>query len=364
MGILFAIIIFSIVVFIHELGHFLFAKYHGIHVFEFSLGMGPKVLSKQWGETLYCIKALPLGGSCMMGEDAGDYTEEELELEKQECLAKGEEYEEPCLGNFNEKSVWARMSVIFGGPLFNFILAFICAVIMVAWIGYDAPTIAYVGEDMPAQTAGLEVGDTITKFNNKNINLWREVTTYLEVYPSDTLTVEFTRDDVKYTTELVPVYDEEAGRYLMGISGGVYENGGILKTLEYSVYTVKYYMLAVVDSLKMLISGMVSMDDMSGPVGIVDQVGDTYTQSVALGWDYVLINMIHLIILLSANLGIMNLLPIPALDGGRLVFLAIEGIRGKRLPANKEGLIHLMGFAALMLLMVVVMYNDILRLFQ
>lgn len=361
MGILFAIIIFSIVVFIHELGHFLFAKYHGICVFEFSIGMGPKLLAKQWGETLYCIKALPLGGSCMMGEDLGGEEDSEVEYDIEETE---EDYIEIRQGNFNEKSIGARMSVIFGGPLFNFILAFICAIIMVSWIGYDASTIAYVGEDSPAYDAGLEVGDTITKLNSKNINLWREVSTYLEIYPSDDVEVQFVRDGVKYKTELTPILDEESGRYLMGISGGTYENGSILDTLKYSVYTVKYYMLAVVDSLKLLISGAVSMEEVSGPVGIVDQVGETYTQSVQLGWDYVLLNMIHLLILLSANLGIMNLLPIPALDGGRLVFLCIEGVRGKRLSAEKEGMIHLIGFGALMLLMVVVMYNDIMRLFQ
>lgn len=360
MGILFAILIFSIVVIIHELGHFLFAKWNGIHVFEFSLGMGPTILKKQYGETLYCLKILPLGGSCMMGED-GSQSDEAEELDSDHDVAKGHGER---IGNFNEKSVWARISVIFGGPLFNFILAFICAVIMVSWIGYDAPTLGYVSEGSAAQEAGLLEGDRIIKLGNKQINLWREVTTYLQVYPSDELKVEFVRDEVKYSVILTPQYDEESGRQLMGIAGSSYTKGSFWDNIKYGVYTVKYYMLSVLDSLKMMISGMVSMDQVSGPVGIVDQVGKTYDASVQVGWDAVVLNMIHLIVLLSANLGVMNLLPIPALDGGRLVFLLIEAISGRRIPVDKEGMIHFIGFAALMVFMAVIMFNDIIRLFN
>lgn len=360
MGILFAILIFSIVVIIHELGHFLFAKWNGIHVFEFSLGMGPTILKKQYGETLYCLKILPLGGSCMMGEDGEASTDlvDDDGDEDSECKTNLR------IGNFNEKSVWARISVIFGGPLFNFILAFICAVIMVSWIGYDAPTVGYIAEGSAAEEAGMLVGDRITKLGDKNINLWREVTTYLQVYPTEELGIEFVRDDVKYSLIIKPRYDEESGRQLMGIAGDSYTKGTFIENIKYGVYTVKYYMLSVIDSLKMMISGMVSMDQVSGPVGIVDQVGQTYEASVEVGWDAVVLNMIHLIVLLSANLGVMNLLPIPALDGGRLVFLIIEAISGKRVPPDKEGMIHLFGFAALMLFMGYIMFHDIMRLFN
>lgn len=359
MGILFAILIFSIVVIIHELGHFLFAKWNGIHVFEFSLGMGPTLLKKQYGETLYCLKMLPLGGSCMMGED-GEHSVEPDD----DRTAESETKVNLRIGNFNEKSVWARISVIFGGPLFNFILALICAVIMVGWIGYDAPTIGYIADGSAAEESGMLVGDRITKLGDKNINLWREVTTYLQVYPTDELEVEFIRDDVKYSAIINPRYEEESGRQLMGIAGDSYIKGTFIENIRFGAYTVKYYMLSVIDSLKMMISGMVSMDQVSGPVGIVDQVGQTYEASVEVGWDAVLLNMIHLIVLLSANLGVMNLLPIPALDGGRLVFLIIEAISGKRVPAEKEGMIHFIGFAALMLFMGFIMFHDIMRLFN
>lgn len=358
MGILFAILIFSIVVIIHEMGHFLFAKWNGIHVFEFSLGMGPTLISKQWGETLYCLKLLPLGGSCMMGEDALP-EEDKLEIEDQDEST----LESVRVGNFNEKSVWARISVIFGGPLFNFILAFVCAVIMVGWIGYDAPVVGYIAEGSAAEEAGFIEGDMITKLGDKNINLWREITTYLQVYPSQELEVEYIRDGENKVALLRPKYNEEVGRYMMGIAGTSYTKGNIFDSLKYGAYTLKYYMLSVVDSLKMMVSGMVSVDEVSGPVGIVEQVGHTYDESVKDGWDTVLLNMIHLIVLLSANLGVMNLLPIPALDGGRLIFLIIEAVRGKRISAEKEGIIHFVGFAALMLFMGYIMFNDIMRLF-
>lgn len=355
MGIIFAILIFSIVVAIHELGHFLFAKWNGIYVFEFSLGMGPTIFHKTIGETKYCIKLLPLGGSCMMGEDAQETEDKEQADEVEE--------EVKFIGNFNEKSVWARISVIFGGPLFNFILAFICALIMVAWMGYDAAEIGHIQEGSAAYEAGLIEGDLITKIDNKKIHLWREVSTYLQVNPTDYLQIEIIRDNEKFIAEIYPQYVEEEGRYFIGISGTDYKTGGISDTLKYSVYTVKYYMLSVIDSLKMMLSGMVSVEEVSGPVGIVDQVGQSYEASIEIGFDVVLLNMLYLLVLLSANLGVMNLLPIPALDGGRLVFLVIEAIRGKRMAPEKEGLIHFLGFVALMIFMAFIMYNDISRLF-
>lgn len=358
MGILYAVIIFSIVVIIHELGHFLLAKANGITVFEFSLGMGPKLLSKQWGDTLYCIKLLPLGGSCMMGEDVVDEENEEQEVEGQEEIQA-----EIQKGNFNEKSVWARISVIAGGPVFNFILAFICSVILIGFVGYDPAVIGNVSEGSAAMEAGLEVGDEILKINNKTINLWREVSTYSMFYGDQDMDIVFKRDGKKYHTNLVPQYDEESNRHYMGLSQGPYEKGTILECAEYGLYLTKYYMFSVVDSLKMLFNGSVGVEEISGPVGIVEQVGNTYTESVKIGWEYVFLNMLHLIILLSANLGVMNLLPIPALDGGRLVFLGIEAVRGKPLSQNKEGIIHVIGFALLMLFMAFIMFNDVMRIF-
>ena len=341
MGIVLAILVFSFIVLVHELGHFLLAKKNGIRVDEFSIGMGPTLLSKRVGETKYCLKLLPLGGSCMMGEDDDDMSE----------------------GSFNSKSVWARMSVIAAGPVFNFILAFIFAVIIIGYVGYDEPILSDVTPGYSAEAEGLQAGDRIVRMNNKKINIWREVVYYNVFHPGETVNLVYERDGKEYTATIVPKQDEN-GSYKLGVvSPTGYKKANVLTALQYGVYEVKFWICTTVESLKMLVTGQVGVNELSGPVGIVDMVGDTYEQSKSYGFMVVLMEMLNIGILLSANLGVMNLLPIPALDGGRLVFLVVEAIRRKRIPPEKEGIVHLIGFALLMALMVFVMFNDIKRLF-
>ena len=149
----------------------------------------------------------------------------------------------------------------------------------------------------------------------------------------------------------------------MGLAAGsTYQKGNVLTTLKYSVYEVKYWIDLTLESLKMLFKGQVGVKEMSGPVGVVNVIGETYTESAKISMFAVIVNMMNIAILLSANLGVMNLLPIPALDGGRLVFLVIEAIRGKRVNPEREGMVHFIGLMALMVLMVVVLYNDVMRL--
>lgn len=341
MGIILAILIFSFIVIFHEMGHFLIAKKNGIDVEEFCLGMGPLLLSKEYKGTRYCLRAFPIGGACMMGED------EE---------ATGSE------GNFHSKSVWARMAVIAGGPVFNFILAFILSVILVGMTGYDSPTVKNVEPGYPAEEAGIQKGDVIVKMGNKKINIFREVSTYNQFHQGETVDVTYLRDGKKNTVTLMPKYNEEMDYYLLGV-GGQNNKAGIWDCFKYGLYEVKYWICTTVSSLKLLITGAVGMDQLAGPVGIVDMVGDTYNDSISYGIKAVLANLINLSILLSANLGVLNLLPIPALDGGRLVFLVIEAIRGKRVPPEKEGYVHFIGFVLLMALMVFVLFNDLRRIF-
>lgn len=341
MGIILAILIFSFIVIFHEMGHFLIAKKNGIDVEEFCLGMGPLLFSKEYKGTRYCLRAFPIGGACMMGED------EE---------ATGSE------GNFHSKSVWARMAVIAGGPVFNFILAFILSVILIGMVGYDSPTVKNVEPGYPAEEAGMQKGDVIVKMGNKNINIFREVSTYNQFHQGEIVDVTYLRDGEKNTVTLMPKYNEEMDYYLLGV-GGQNDKAGIWDSIKYGFYEVKYWICTTVSSLKLLITGAVGMDQLAGPVGIVDMVGDTYNNSVSYGIKAVLANLINLSILLSANLGVLNLLPIPALDGGRLVFLIIEAVRGKRVPPEKEGYVHFIGFVLLMALMVFVLFNDLRRLF-
>ena len=186
---------------------------------------------------------------------------------------------------------------------------------------------------------------------------------YTLFHAGETVEVTYERNGERNTVEVQPTYDEEQGRYRYGIYGsGEYTKFGPLKTLQYSVYEVKYWIQYTVGSLKMLLTHQVSVNDLSGPVGIVKTIGDTYDISKSDGVFYVWMNLLNLALLLSANLGVMNLLPIPALDGGRLVFLVIEAIRGKRVSEDKEGMVHFAGFVLLMALMVVIMFNDILKL--
>lgn len=348
MGIILALIVFGFLVFFHELGHFLLAKKNGIAVTEFSIGMGPRLLSFVKGETRYSLKALPFGGSCqMLGED-GESTDENA---------------------FNNRSVWARISVVAAGPVFNFILAFILALIVIGYVGYDKPMIIGVMDGYPAQEAGLMEGDVITGINNKKVTIYRDVQFHMAVNAGKPLSITVDRAGEKLTFQITPKQDE-TGTYYMGIySSAVRTPVKGLEVIKYSLYEVKYQMGVVVKSIGMMFNGTVSVNDLSGPVGIVDMVDTVVEESTSEQADTktnvisVLLNIVNFSIMLSANLGVMNLLPIPALDGGRLVFLVIEAVRGKPIDREKEGMVHFAGLMLLMLLMVYVMFNDIKRLF-
>lgn len=371
MKILLALIIFSLIIIIHELGHFLLAKRGGIRVNEFSLGMGPRILSKQIGETRYSLKLLPFGGSCMMeGEDGYspetdapgsmmertevvDVLSGEKNRRRQVVLVNGIPED-----SFAAKSVWTRISVVAAGPIFNFILAFILSLFVIGSIGYDAPVVAALTEDYPAAEAGMQPGDRIVKMNNTRIHVYREVSMYVQMNKGKTVELTYERDGERHTVILEPK-QSESGMYYLGFRGsGVRTKGNILKTIGYSAYEVKYWISTTIKSLGMLISGSVGAEDISGPVGIVNAIGDTYESSRTDGAFYVWLNMLYISILLTANLGVMNLLPLPALDGGRLVFLFLEAIRGRGIDPEKEGMVHFVGLMVLMALMVFVMFND------
>lgn len=344
MKIIIAILIFSAIVLFHELGHFLLAKRAGIKVNEFSLGLGPTLCGIQKGETFYSIKLLPFGGACMMeGEDA------ESESDRA----------------FNNKSVLNRISVVAAGPIFNFILAFVLAIIVIALMGFDSTQVRGVIDDYPVAEAGIVPGDKITKINNQHVYVGREINLFLSLNPGKEFDLTYERDGKKNTVTIVPEYDEESGRYLAGFTGLTSrEKGNVFEVIKYSAFEVRYWIKTTFQSLGMLLTGKVGLKDLSGPVGIVDVIGDTYEESKSDGALYVFVNMVNMAILLTANLGVMNLLPLPALDGGRLVFLIIEGITKKRVPEKIEGTIHFVGLVLLLILMVFVMGNDIFKIIK
>ncbi len=344
MNIIIAIIIFSIIILFHELGHFLLAKANGVQVNEFALGLGPTMIGFTKGETRYSIKLLPFGGVCMM---------------------EGEDESSENKRAFNNKSVWARMSVVFAGPFFNFIMAFVFSMVLIGYVGYDKPVVSDVIDGYAAQEAGIQSGDVILKMNGKHIHFYREVSAYSMFHEGEDVEILYERDGQKYATTLTPKYDEESGRYLYGFVGSAQrEKASALQVVQNSFYEVKYWINITVDSLKMLLHGGASFNDLSGPVGIVKSIGDTYETSVSTdGYFYAFLNMLNITIYLSANLGVMNLLPLPALDGGRLLFLIIEAIRRKKIDPEKEGMVHFVGIMLLMGLMVLVMFNDIRKIF-
>lgn len=328
--------------FFHEFGHFILAKKNGIDVEEFAIGMGPALCSKEYKGTKYAIRLFPIGGYCAMGED---------------------EAATDSPNNFNNKSIWARISVIAAGPIFNFILAFVFAVILTAMVGYDPPVVREVEQGYPAAEAGIQKGDTIVKMGNKKINIYREISIYNQFHQGEDVEITYIHDGKKQTVTLTPKMDEESGYTRIGITGSGNTKANIFTSIQYGVYEVKFWICTTLESLKMLITGQIGADQLSGPVGIVSVVDNTYQQSKSYGLFIVIAQMLNIAILLSANLGVMNLLPLPALDGGRLVFLFVEAIRRKRIPPEKEGYVHLVGIALLMMLMVFVMFNDIRRVF-
>ena len=344
-----AVLIFGIIIMIHEFGHFLFAKLNGIGVIEFSLGMGPRLYSFEKGGTRYSVKILPFGGSCMM---------------------LGEDEENSDQSAFNNKSVWARISVVAAGPIFNFLLAFLLSMVIVGLTGYQPATVMEVMDGYPAKEAGLLPGDMITEINGRNIHSKDDITLYIQTHAGKTMKVEYKRADGNGGVErrsavIVPQYSEEDGGYLMGVrfDGVAKPVNGIGQLLVHIAYEVKYWIQYVFDAFYMMFHGEVSLNDLSGPVGIVTTIDDTVDQVIPYGRTVVILTLINFCILLSANLGVMNLLPIPALDGGRLVFLFIEAVRGKPIDKEKEGMVHMAGMMLLMALMVLVLFNDVRKLF-
>lgn len=370
--ILLFLLIFGVVVVAHEFGHFLIAKINGIKVVEFTVGMGPKLLKKQGKETLYTIRLLPIGGACIFDQEDGLEIAVKKKNEELEDAQEGEEAKAPGLVEedlhahaFHKASVFARIATVFAGPFFNFLLAFIFSLIVVGMAGSDSAVISEVREGYPAQEAGLMPGDKIISLNGERVHLYREVSLFSTMMSGgEKIKMVYERDGKRYSTVITPKYDEEDNRYYIGFVGGAYHKGNALEIIRDSYYEVRYWIKMTFKSLVMLFTGKAGVTELSGPVGVAQVVGDVYDEASSFGILTVIASMLNIAILLSANLGVVNLLPLPALDGGRLVFLIIEAIRRKPVPREKEAIVHFIGFVLLMILMVVVFYNDIARLFH
>lgn len=343
MGILVAIIVIGLLVFIHELGHFTMARINGIKVHEFAMGLGPTLIGKEFKGTKFSIKALPLGGACIMGED---------------------DREDVSDGSFNSKSVWARMAVILGGAFFNLVTALILCIIIVGAFGYQAPVITDVTPGYSAYEEGLQAGDVITRIDGRRVYLWDELTLHVLMNPNRDLSMTVSRDGQEVQVTLEPRQLENDARPRIGVVGsGERVQPGFFGSIQYGAYTMRYWVNYAVQSIRMLVTGQIGVDQLTGPVGLVSEVGNTFEQTTTYGLRSVMFSMMGIATLLSVSFGVFNLLPIPALDGGRFVFLLIEALRrGKRIPLETEGKIHMVGFILLIGLMIFVMGQDIVRL--
>lgn len=370
-----AIVVFSVIIIFHEFGHFIVAKWNKVGVIEFSLGMGPRLIS--WVKTANGRKVMFFKSSKFL-EEHPEYSENTVYSWKLfpfggSCMMLGEEEAVDDDSSFSKKSVYARMAIIFAGPFFNFILAFVFSIVLIAVLGYAKPEITRVDQGTPAQESGLQVGDVVKEINGKTMVTDGDVGLYIayDGFSGDedvTFLVE--RDGQEKTIVMRPeLVKGKNGKqsYQVGIRHGKRYKVGPLGVLKYSAYEMKYWVETVVKSLHGLATRRFSASDVSGPVGIVTTMGKDIGASGKKenggGPGLMVMNMIYWCILLSANLGVMNLLPIPALDGGRLVLLIVEWIRRKPMNPKYEGYINMAGFMLLMLLMVVILGNDIIKLF-
>lgn len=350
-SILIFLIIFSVIVISHEFGHYAIARRNGIRVIEFDIGMGPVLYRKKGEETDLCIRLLPIGGACIF-DGMGGLDEEEDPKELDEHA-------------FPNAPVGARIATVAAGPIANFILGFIFSLILVSFVGTDLPVIQEVIPDSAAMEAGLEKGDLIKKINGESIHIYREVTLASMMNYGEPLSIVIERDGEKKNVNLIPRYDEKDNRYYIGIRGsGQYLKCNPFQVFQYGFYETEYWLKATYKSLGLIFRGHFSKDDVAGPVGVVKVVDDTYQETAPYGPAAVILTFLSLATLLTVNLGVVNLLPLPALDGGRLLFLFLEAVRGKPIPPEKEGMVHLAGFAVLMFVMILVLFNDISKFFS
>ncbi|MBQ6810168.1 MAG: RIP metalloprotease RseP [Firmicutes bacterium] len=331
--VLLTLLLFAVVIFVHEGGHLLCAKACGIYVEEFSIGMGPLLFSFQKGETTYSLRLLPIGGYCKM---------------------PGEDGESDHVNGFDKKSVPKRMLVVAGGALFNILFALLLFVVVYMSIGTasDKAIVGDVQEGYPAYAVGLEEGDRITAIDGTAVDEWTEMTAIVQQSAGEEILLTIDRDGESLDIPITPMENEE-GLGVLGIVGAR-ESVSVFEALKIGLTQTYELTKLILTTLWQMITGAIGLE-LSGPVGVGHAVG----QVVQYGF----VNFVVFIATISVNLGIMNLLPLPALDGSRLVFLALEGIRRKPVSAQIEGTIHFVGFALLMLLFVVITYFDITRIF-
>jgi regulator of sigma E protease len=348
------IIVLGVLVFIHEFGHYITAKKSDIMVSEFALGFGPKLISKKVGETVYSIRSIPLGGFCnMVGEFPADDS-----MPKEEIEVYDQAKDNGRL--FTQKSAFKRLAVILMGPIMNFLLAALIFIFAFAIFGVPTSTTekAILGEvipQQPAAEAGLRANDQILAINGQEIESWEEMSQLIRNNNDQQIAIRYQRDGNTNTINITPVLSEDGERGVIGVYPQlVRESVSIGKSISLGLsQTYQVFKMTILGFVQMFRES--STEDIGGPIMISSIIG----QAARVG----ILNVLNWTAIISVNLGIINLLPFPALDGGRILFIVIEMIRGKAVDPRKESFVHMIGFAILMLLMLFIIYNDLMRTF-
>ena len=344
-NILLFVLILGIIVFVHEFGHFILAKWNGVYVYEFALGMGPKLCGFKKGETEYNLRAIPIGGFCQLaGEDLD--TDDDKKIPKEKRL--------------QNKKAWQRFLIMLFGPMNNFILAVLLIfLIALIWGGATMDPVIYeVEKNSACEKAGLKANDKVISINNQRIDTSDDISLYLAVAsPKKTSKIVVERDNKKVTIKVKPKKVKEDGKetYRYGLSIKNKKTKGFVNAIVYTFRKTVSIFKQMYITLVYLFTGRISLSQLSGPVGIYSVVGQQRSAGLA--------SLIYLTAFLSINVGVINLLPIPAFDGGHILFIIIEKIKGSPVKPELENKIHSIFLILLLILMVIITFNDIMRLF-
>lgn len=352
MSVILTLLIFTVIVVIHEAGHMIVAKKFKVLVSEFAVGMGPKIWGFKKGDTSYNLRLLPLGGFCRMEEEVNDRTD---------------------VISFNDTTPVQKILICLAGPMMNFILAFVLMAGISLCIPVSNTSITNVNEGTPAAEIGIEVGDKIIAVNGHGVHSSQEIEFFKNgSNQPDEIAVKRNSKRIDYT--ITPI--KSSDRYIYGVElakkapyinvfhedYGSLIKGELWEYIAGGFWSVIFFIKATVIGFVRLITAKLAVTELSGPIGVTSEVGAVYVDSAKYGITAVVLSMSRLTVLLSANLGVLNLFPLPALDGGRIVIGFIELITRRKVPQNVEGFIHFIGFALLMTLGVYIAFNDVLKL--